>query len=96
MSEYNEFKNCNICPKKFFTKTGLKLHLDEVHEKQLSSEETGNQVKATEMNSAVECVSLKSRIGNNNKRESDTLEEIEKNVETKEIQVGRKMYYLSA
>jgi hypothetical protein len=38
MSQFADFKSCNFCPKKFFTKTGLKIHCSEVHEKQLEIE----------------------------------------------------------
>jgi hypothetical protein len=96
MSEYNDFKNCNFCPKKFFTKTGLKLHLDKVHEKQFSSEEKGNQVKETGTKSAAEYISLLSE--KTNKTKQSTIEntncsmkkEIEQTAEKKEKHVGRK------
>ena len=47
MSKFAEFKICNICGKTFFTKTGLKLHLDEVHQQPFPNEE--NEKKSTEL-----------------------------------------------
>ena len=50
MSQLAGFKYCNFCPKKFFTKTGLKLHLNEDHMHQLSK----SQLKERETKPNVE------------------------------------------
>jgi hypothetical protein len=43
----------HFCPKKYFSTTGLKIHINEVHEKQLSNQENKNQVGKTASNSIV-------------------------------------------
>jgi hypothetical protein len=45
MSQWDDFHNCNLCTKKFYTKTGLKLHFEELHVKQVSTNDNQNQVK---------------------------------------------------
>ena len=47
MSDLTDFKSCTFCSKKFFTKTGLKIHLDKAHEKQLPKKENQNKVNKT-------------------------------------------------
>ena len=53
MSHLADFQYCNFCPKKCFTKTGLKIHIDKAHGKQLSNHENENQVDKTALNSTV-------------------------------------------
>ena len=45
MSQWDDFHNCNLCTKKFFTKTGLKLHFEKLHVKQVPNNDNQNQVK---------------------------------------------------
>ena len=82
MSYTADFKNCTFCPKKFFTKTGLKLHLDKSHGNQfknesqvektattltLDSKQTINENQNNRYNS--DCKVVKESVQNTNKNE---------------------------
>ena len=59
LSHLADFQKCHFCAKKFFTKTVLKLHLEEVHDvRQLSNKEDKKQNKELETKSAGECDTL--------------------------------------
>ncbi len=73
MADMTYFQNCNFCPKKFFTKTGLKIHLNKLHENQLPNKDDKNQVQETKTTSAIECLDINSKQSSKTQIESDTV-----------------------